>query len=113
MAQSKAFGYMRIEHGSTAAQSDILRQEMAKFVSGKGFMLTEVFVETDDSASSAFAAMIEALRASKVTTVVVPSMRHLAHMQGVGVAMMELIQSEAGANVLAVTAPADATNEQE
>jgi len=110
--QSKAFGYMRIEHGSTAKQSNMLRQEMAEFVAGKGLTLTEVFVETDDSASSAFAAMIEALRVSEVTTVVVPSMRHLAHMQGVGLAMMELIQSEAGANVLAVMNPADATNEQ-
>jgi hypothetical protein len=49
---------MRIEHGSTAKQSNMLRQEMAEFVAGKGLTLTEVFVETDDSASSAFRTVI-------------------------------------------------------
>jgi hypothetical protein len=85
---------------------------MAEFVAGKGLTLTEVFVETDDSASSAFAMMIEALRVSDVATVAVPSMRHLAHMHGVGVAMMELIQSEAGANVLVVANSPDVINDQ-
>ena len=75
---------------------------MADFVAGKGLVLSEVFVESDDSASSAFAALIDALHASDVTTVAVPSVRHFAHMQGVGAAMMELIENETGACILIV-----------
>jgi hypothetical protein len=35
--------------------------------------------------------------------------RHIAHMQGVGVAMMELIESETGACVLIVATPDSAS----
>jgi DNA invertase Pin-like site-specific DNA recombinase len=108
MPEPRAFGYMRIERGTTSEQSDNLRQEMAEFVASRGLTLSEVFVESDDSASSAFAALIDALHASDVTTVAVPSVRHFAHMQGVGAAMMELIESETGACILIVATPDNA-----
>jgi citrate lyase beta subunit len=109
LPQPRAFGYMRIERGTPAEQSNHLCQEMAAFVAGKGLTLSEVFVESDDSASSAFAALIDALRGSDVTTVAVPSVRHFAHMQGVGIAMMELIETETGASVLIVATPDSAS----
>jgi citrate lyase beta subunit len=78
---------------------------MANFVASKGFALGKVFVDTDDSASSAFATLIDALRDSHVTVVAVPSVRNFARIQSVAVAMMKLIESETGACVMIVSTP--------
>lgn len=104
MDQPPAFGYMRIERGSSAEESERLRQQIADFVVSQGFLLGDVFVESEDSTSSAFAALIDALNVSGVTTVVVPTMHHLAHMEGVGAAMKERIESETGARIVVICA---------
>jgi citrate lyase beta subunit len=78
---------------------------MASFVASKGFELDKVFVDSDDSASSAFAALIDALRDDDVTVVAVPSVRNFARIQSVGIAMMKLIESETGACVMIVSTP--------
>jgi len=104
LVQQSAFGYMRLERGTSADESDRLRQQMAECVAHHGLALGEVFVDWEDSTGSAFAALIDALRGGDVTTVVVPSMRHLAHMEGVSVALKEYIENQSGARILISTA---------
>jgi DNA invertase Pin-like site-specific DNA recombinase len=96
---------MRIERHAPTGRTNELRRDMATFVTSKGFALDKVFIDTDDSASSAFAALIDALREGEVTVVVVPSVRNFARIEGVGVAMMKLIESETGASVMIVSTP--------
>ncbi len=47
---------------------------------------------------------MDALCGGEVTTVVVPSVRHLAHMEGVSVALKEYIENQSGARILIATA---------
>jgi citrate lyase beta subunit len=98
---SPAFGYMRIERGASPDESDRLRQEMADFAVQQGFTLREIFVELEDSVHSSFAILIDALRDSNVTVVVVPSMHHFARMESVRAAMKDRIERETGARILA------------
>jgi hypothetical protein len=93
---------MRIERKTSTGESNRLRQGMTEYLAGQGFALSKVFVESDDSASSGFASLIDALRASEVTTVVVPSIDHFAHIEGVRMAMTKLIEDQTGACVLFV-----------
>jgi hypothetical protein len=99
---AQAYGYMRIEQGSSADPDD-LRQQLIEFARSQGYELAEIFVEPRDPAGSAFAALIEALRGSGIQMVIVPTMRHLAHLESVQLAMKELLESEAGARILAAT----------
>lgn len=103
LVQRSAFGYMRLEHGTSADESDRLRQEMAECVAHHGFVLGEVFIDWEDSTGSAFATLMDALCGGEVTIVVVPSMRHLAHMEGVSVALKEYIENQSGASILVAT----------
>jgi len=77
---------------------------MAECVAHHGLALGEVFVDWKDSAGYAFAALMDALCGGEVTTVVVPSVRHLAHMEGVSVALKEYIENQSGARILIATA---------
>lgn len=100
MTQRSAFGYMRIEHNTPSATLQILRRQIESCVAKHGFALSQIFVESGNTADSAFAALMDALCASGVTTVVVPSMRHLARLESVGIAMKRHIEQETGASVL-------------
>ena len=103
---AQAYGYMRIEHGISADQSNDLRQQLADFAISQGYRLVEIFVESPDPAGSAFAALIEALRDGGTQIVIAPAMCHFAHLESVQLAMRELLESEAGAHILTVTSAA-------
>jgi len=94
-----AYGYIRMKR-CAATESDQLRQQMAAFAEREGYQLSEIFAETEDATSSAFAAMIDALRTDKVSVVLVPSMEHLGQMSGVSIALKAHIESETGARVI-------------
>jgi len=102
---AQAYGYMRIEQGSLADPGD-LRQQLIQFARSQGYELAEIFVEPPDLVGSAFAALIEALRGSGIQMVIVPAIRHLAHLESVQLAMKELLESEAGACIVAATGAA-------
>ncbi len=51
LVQRPAFGYMRLERGTSAGESDRLRQQMAECVAHHGLALGEVFVDWKDSAA--------------------------------------------------------------
>ncbi len=102
MVKSLAFGYIRLQRNTPANELADLRQQMADVVADQGFILSDVFVESKDSTSSAFARLMDALHASGVTIVAIPSMSHLAHMGSVSAAMKERIESETDARVLII-----------
>lgn len=61
---SPALGYARL--ASTAVTECCrVRRQLAAFAASRGFTLSHVFVESDDTATSAFAALTEALRAGR------------------------------------------------
>lgn len=96
-----AYGYVRIGHGAPAEHARSLRRELISLASARGYEITEIFVESPDSAGSAYAALIEVLRAGDTKVVIVPSMHHLAQLKGVQLAMKEFLESETSAYVLA------------
>jgi hypothetical protein len=102
LAKPLAFGYIRLRRNTPANELADLRQKMADAVGAQGFVLSDVFVESEDSTSSAFARLMDALHASDVAIVAIPSMSHLAHMGSVSAAMRERIESETGARVLII-----------
>ena len=100
--RSSAFGYARIAaHASEQAVLDT-RKDLAAYAEREGYTLTEVFMEREDSGSSEFAALIDAINRSEPPVVVVPSMCHFAHLPGLQTAMKDLIERETGARVLVI-----------
>jgi hypothetical protein len=97
-----AFGYARVTgHVSEQAAQD-MRKVLAAYAEREGCTLTEVFMDQEDSGSSAFAALIDALNRSESPIVIVPSMGHFAHLPGLRIAMKNLIERETGARVLVI-----------
>jgi hypothetical protein len=79
-----------------------MRENLAAYAKREDYTLAEVFLEREDSGSSAFAALIDALKRSESPIVVVPSMCHFAHLPGLRIAMKDLIERETGARVLVI-----------
>jgi hypothetical protein len=97
-----AFGYLRvIGHVSEQAAQD-MRKDLAAYAEREGYTLAKVFMDQEDSGSSAFAALIDALNRSESPVVIVPSMGHFAHLPGLRIAMKNLIERETGAQVLVI-----------
>lgn len=109
--RSSAFGYARIAAHASAQTVRDMRNDLAAYAEREGYTLTEVFMEREDSGSSEFAALIDAINHSEPPIVVVPSMCHFAHLPGLQIAMKDLIERETGARVL-VIAPACACDQQ-
>jgi Resolvase, N terminal domain len=108
---SSAFGYARIAAHASEHAVRAMRKDLAAHAEREGYMLTEVFMEREDSGSSAFAALIDAINRSEPPVVVVPSMCHFAHLPGLQIAMKDLIERETSARVL-VIAPACSCDRQ-
>lgn len=98
MSLPEAFGYFSV--GASAKDTELLQQEMTAFAESRNYRLSHVFIETEDKASSAYAALIDAVRAYGVTAVLVPSLDHFGHLPGVGLAMRQRIEDETGARVI-------------
>lgn len=59
---SSAFGYVRV---SASASEHDLRKALADYAEHAGYTLAEVFTEHEELGSSAFAALMDALKRSK------------------------------------------------
>ena len=88
-----------------------MRKDLAAYAEREGCTLTEVFMEREDSGSSEFAALIDAINRSEPPIVVVPSMCHFAHLPCLQIAMKDLIERETSARVR-VIAPACPCDQQ-
>lgn len=95
-------GYLRVDPGAAPEEVSRMRQSIAEFADREGFVLTEIFVETETTATSAFAALMDRLQHTEARAVIVPTLRHFAHLAGVSAAMKELVERQAGAQVLVI-----------
>jgi hypothetical protein len=109
---SSAFGYARLSAHSSDHVARDLREDLAAYAEREGYLLAEVFIEREDSGSSAFAALIDALNHSELPVVIVPSLCHFAYLPGLRIPMKDLIERETGARVL-VIAPSSEPDQQE
>jgi hypothetical protein len=101
-----AFGYMRIAAGTPEnATGQFLREALGAYAERAGYALAEVFVEREESRSSAFAALMDALYLSERPVVIVPSLCHFAHLPGLRLAMKQRIERETGALVIVMNNP--------
>jgi len=76
-----------------------MRQEIAEFADREGFTLLKSFMEWETTATSAFAALVDALQRTEARMVVL-AMHHLGRLPGVRHALKELLERQTGAQVL-------------
>jgi len=98
-----ALGYIRLASDISEQSARRLQDELAAGAEREGYLLGEVFIEQDRGASSAFAALIDALAQSKTPAVVVLGMCHFAHLPGLRAAMKDHLERETGARVVIIT----------
>lgn len=94
-----AFGYIRLPAGASEQSAQDLRRDLADYADRQGYALAEVFAEHESFGSSAFAALIDALKRSRTSIVIVPSLCHFAHLPGLRSAMRDLIEQQTDARV--------------
>lgn len=98
-----AFGYMRVGPGMPeGGTGQDPRKALGEYAEREGYALAEVFTERDESGSSAFASLMDALYLSERPIVIVPSMGHFAHLPGLQSALKERIEQETGAVVFVI-----------
>lgn len=94
MLQPKAYGYVRANLYANVDPITAARQELASFADREGFALTDIFVEDEGRHTSAFAELIEAIKANNVRYVITPSLRHLARLPGLRNAIRVQLKGE-------------------
>lgn len=104
---SMAFGYVRVLGSGSEQTCQSLHEELADYAEREGYTLAEVFIEQDEIGSSAFAALMEALKRGQARIVIVPTMQHFAHLPSLRVAMKVHIERETGARVVVIDAGTD------
>lgn len=102
MPPRPAFGYIRIGQSGSAADRDILQKQLTSFAERENYQLGQIFIEANDGTSSAYAALIDAACAARITAVLVPSADHFGHLESLRGAMIRQIEAETGARVVTV-----------
>ena len=105
--QSVVFGYIRVRAGTDRREVTRLTELVADFADRSGLTVTEIFIESQTPATSAFAALTEAARRGNADLVIVPELSHFGQIPGVQTAMKGLLERETGAVVVTVTAAPD------
>lgn len=100
MPPQPAFGYIRIGHSGSSAESDTLQKQLASFAERENYLLGQIFIEIDDGTSSAYAALIDAVCTARIRAVLVPSADHFGHLESLRSAMIRQIETETGARVV-------------
>jgi DNA invertase Pin-like site-specific DNA recombinase len=95
------FGYVRLSASESNHMTKDPRKELIDYAEREGYTLIEIFTEHEDVGSSAFAALMDALRSSETPIVIVPCICHLARFHSLRMAMSEHIERETGAHVIA------------
>jgi len=75
---------------------------MCALAEEKGYQLSQVFIEAEDGSSSAYAALIDALRTTDISTVLVPSLNHFGHLPSLSAVMIQRIEEETGKQIVIV-----------
>ncbi|MDN3263287.1 hypothetical protein QWJ26_26455 [Streptomyces sp. CSDS2] len=94
------FGYMRLAaSGEDGDESEVIKRELSAHADREGFTLQRVFIERLHADESALFTLTEAIKASGVKHVIVPSLWHFARLPGLQAAMREHIEQELGARL--------------
>lgn len=102
MSLQPAFGYIRINRAGSSADMDALQTRMRAQAEERGYLLSQIFIETEDGTSSAYAALIDEARDGGIEIVLVPSMEHFGHLASLSTAMRRRVEEEAGVQVVAL-----------
>ena len=97
-----AYGYLRVPHDMPDDEVGALEHGLCRHAEQLGLEFGGFFFEFDRGMATAFNALLEELKRAEARHVLVPSLRHLsAHplLQGLRLARLE---SEAGAEVIAL-----------
>jgi len=95
---------MRIDHAGSDAEREALQSQLRSFAETENYLLEQIFVDVSDGTSSAYAALIEATHYAGITTILVPSLDHLGRLASLRAAIIQHIEAETGAHVVAVQA---------
>ncbi|MGW2512955.1 hypothetical protein ACWC0A_26880 [Streptomyces scopuliridis] len=94
------YGYMRLAASNEeGVENEALQSELAAHAEREGFTLERIFIEQIRSNELAFDCLTDALRASGIRNVIVPSLWHFARLPGLQRAMREHIEQEIGARI--------------
>ncbi|MFE2635985.1 hypothetical protein ACFXKX_02990 [Streptomyces scopuliridis] len=94
------YGYMRLAASNEeGVENEALQSELAGHAEREGFTLERIFIEQIRSNEPAFDCLTDALRASGIRNVIVPSLWHFARLPGLQRAMREHIEQEIGARI--------------
>src|ERR1700735_72708 len=97
-----AFGYVRVPAGPPECATQGPRKELAEYADREGYVLSEIFTEHAESGSSAFAALVDALKDSEQPVVIVPALCHFAHLPALRSAMKKHVEQETGARIVII-----------
>jgi len=103
MSLQVAVGYIRMNCAGSTADMDALQGQMRVRAEQHGYLLSQIFVETEDGTSSAYATLIDVVRDGHIGLVLVPSINHFGHLASLSTAMRERVEEEAGAQVITLT----------
>jgi hypothetical protein len=102
--QPLAVGYVRPQASDPLGLAHLLIAEMRAFAHRSGLALADVYTEHQPDVSSregaAFRALVEVLRRSHISTVIIPTPKHFSRFGGMYRAMCAVIDMETGADVL-------------
>lgn len=95
------YGFMRLTPSDDGQdENEAIRRELEVHASREGFTLERLFIERLGSEEeSAFFTLVDALKATDVKHVIVPSLWHFARLPGLQAAMREHIEKELGAQL--------------
>lgn len=91
----RAIGYI---HSTSSDQS--LWRAMREYATAEGLALDDVYVDTTESGTAAFARMMGVLRVGDFEYVLVPSLDHLARIGSLQEPMRVIVQERSGARGL-------------
>lgn len=97
------YGYVRLTSDDAAVRvAGRITSELVTYAQREGFALERVFIDCATRSESAFSTMLDAIKCSEVTNILVPSLWHFARLPGLQDAMQRHIELETGARIWVV-----------
>ncbi|MFD5847473.1 recombinase family protein [Streptomyces chartreusis] len=91
------YGYMRLTPSDDPDENAAIEGELRRYTLREGFELERLFIERLGAQDeSAFFALVDALKATEIKHVIVPSLWHFARLPGLQAAMRAHIEGELG-----------------
>lgn len=97
------YGYMKVQPGTP--DNDVRQMELVlkDYAEREGYCFAAMFYEEDDGRASALSELIEELKRSEARHVVMPTLAHLSSHSIIRRTRLDLIKTDAGAQVHTLT----------